>query len=204
MADPSPTIFAPWARAEEPPPSLPLLPASAVFAPAGKGGPASASSHAPVSIRRLSIMSGVVHRRIRGVGFVLDLSSGAGLVGRVTNVKNLDVLHAMKCIGAAQREAAGGEDAAGAEAPPLAVCLAGFAAFADLIYKPVIPLPLGATAWPNLYHDAGVCAVTGRCWKAGCEQFEGGAGSKGVEGEGAGSTGRKGVGPEGGGGGGGA
>ena len=128
------------------------------------------STHNAVSIRRLSVLSGVVHRKIKGVGFVLDLSSGTGLVGRITNVKGLDVLHAMKCIGDAGRKALGAAYAEGVEAPPLEACLAGWATFCDAVYKPVIPLPLSDRAYPNLYHDQAICGLTGRCWVVDCER----------------------------------
>ena len=165
------TIFAPWAEASSP---LAVVPASTVYhKPLGGGaGGTAGSTHNAVSVRRLSVLSGVVHRKIKGVGFVLDLSSGAGLVGRITNVRNLDVLHAMKCIGEAGRRAAQGSDAAGAEAPPLEACLAGWAAFCDAVYKPVIPLPLSPKAYPNLYHDQKICALTGRCWLPECPERE--------------------------------
>jgi phosphoribosylamine--glycine ligase len=63
-------------------------------------------------------------------------------------------------------------DAAGAEAPPLEACLAGWAAFCDAVYKPVIPLPLSPKAYPNLYHDQKICALTGRCWLPECPERE--------------------------------
>jgi hypothetical protein len=92
------TIFKPWEGSGPTygETTLTVLPASAVYATTA---PPSAT---PFSMRRKSILSGVVHRRIRGVGFVFH----CGSVDRLTNIKGLDVLLALKYIADRQRRSA--------------------------------------------------------------------------------------------------
>ena len=159
------TIFKPWERAGEPA-TLAVLPSSAVYS---STAPPSAT---PFSMRRKSILSGVVHRKIRGVGFVFL----RGSVDRLTNIKGLDVLLALKYISDRQREeeraagaAAAAAAAGGIEAASLGCLLRGFEAFADKAYRPIIPIPLTDRCFQWLYHDAKICEIAGKCWVEGCE-----------------------------------
>lgn len=143
-----------------------VLPASSIY-----DSNALPSSQTPFSMRRKSILSGVVHRLITGVGFIFS----SGSVDRLTSVKGLDVMLALKYIGDHQRER---ERAEGVEASaegianaPLGILLGGFEKFADKVYKPIIPIPLTDKYAKWLYHDSGMCTITNKCWFCECPHF---------------------------------
>ena len=164
------TVFKPWEGAGPTygGTTLTVLPASAIYA---TSAPPSAT---PFSMRRKSILSGVVHRRIRGVGFIFK----AGSVDRLTNIRGLDVMLALKYINdhlqRLRREGGGGGGSGaadgGIEAAPLEALLAGFHEFADKVYRPIIPIPLTQQWWRWLYHDCGICTITGKCWAEECPE----------------------------------
>jgi len=177
------TVFKPWEGAGPTygETTLTVLPASAIYS---TSAPPSAT---PFSMRRKSILSGVVHRRIKGVGFIFK----SGSVDRLTNIKGLDVLLALKYIADRQRaeavaassgssgaaaagsgsSAAAAGQAEGIEAASLQQLLLGFKDFADKVYRPVIPIPLTERWHLWLYHDCCICSIAGKCWLEECPHF---------------------------------
>jgi len=167
------TVFEPWAdgRAK----TLTVLPASSIYSTSAP------PSSTPFSMRRKSILSGVVHRRIKGVGFIFR----SGSVDRLTNIKGLDILLALKYISDRQRgeRAAAatteGADAAssgaaaegGIDTASLETLTLGFCDFAEKVYRPIIPIPLTDRCFLWLYHDCGLCSVAGKCWVEDCPHY---------------------------------
>lgn len=127
------------------------------------------------AIRRMSMISGSIAPRLRGCGYVMDLSSrSSARIARLTNLR-IDELAALASIAAerARREAevpaaAGGGGGDDDDAAELAVCLAGFRVYVVENFARLIPIPLSESAYSWLYHDTAVCALTGSCVEIDC------------------------------------
>jgi len=153
------TVFAPWEGYAESPGGLILEDTSTIY-----GKLVVSEVTTPFAVRRKSILSAVVHRKIRGVGFIFL----RGSVDRLKNIKGLDVMMALKCISEEMRRS-GFPSEAGVESASLEQCLAGFTEFANRVYRPIIPMPLTSNWTRWLYHDSGICSITTKCWSEGCE-----------------------------------
>lgn len=151
------TVFAPWEGYNEKPSGVVLESASTIYnKPAPTGG-------TPIAVRRKSILSVVVHRRIRGVGFIFY----RGSVDRLTSIKGLDVVMALKCISEEMRRLEPTREGS-VEDASLEECLAGFQVFADKMYRCIIPIPLTENWGKWLYHDSAICTITNKCWYSEC------------------------------------
>ena len=158
------TVFAPWEGYGDTP-SLKLEDASTIYEKRLQGG----GITTPFAMRRKSILSGVVHRKIKGVGFIFY----RGSVDRLTNIKGLDIMLALKCISEAmRREHKESVEDAGIEGASLEQCLLGFTEFADRVYRPIIPIPLTENWAKWLYHDCEICSITKKCWQGECEWYK--------------------------------
>lgn len=138
----------------------------------------SASRQSASSARRLSVLSGVVPVRLKGVGYILDMQFGG--VGRLTNAK-VDPLLCLRAIEHARKRrlqqcvqlegsscAAEGDD----DAPlDLAACLEGMAVYVGDSYARMVPLPLAPSVPRFMYHDAGICSLTQLCYDPECSFY---------------------------------
>lgn len=125
------------------------------------------------AIRRLSVLSNVIPPSLKGAGLVIKATAGVAHVERLTNAR-LDVLAALQCIGDERRRRyerlrarggggpGGGADDDGGD-DELDICMAGFAVHVWTSLGQLIPIPLSDGCVRMLYHDGGMCGLTGTC-----------------------------------------